>query len=264
MSFGSRVTGPLTGRGTLCLCLAAAIPWLPVVLPLTACLCLVFLRGGSFIALLLGLGSGWYLNHETSKQIWDANYRLSDKLHRATTGQPLVSTQRQTRLHRCRRLPPPQSFTDSLHPPTLRSQPPIDVRSTIASPPARDVLPLETVDADRFMSAPTHSAHHTPATINCSLSLLLSLRGVVLYARMTVGRRRMTRSCDGTRRCGVCTHSSANNCSMHRSYRRRSQPQQIGVAHETRTSEPIYSLQLPYSVSHASVCPRSHLLMPLT
>ena len=48
-----------------------------------------------FAALLLGVGAGWYVQHETSKQIWDANHQLSDTLHRAITGKPLVSIQSQ-------------------------------------------------------------------------------------------------------------------------------------------------------------------------
>jgi len=74
--------------------------------------------GGRFTALLLGVAAGVYLDHETSKQIWDANYRLSDTLHRAATGKPL---------------------------------PTIDVKASVVSPAARDVLPLETVDADKLI-----------------------------------------------------------------------------------------------------------------
>ena len=55
---------------------------------LSSC-CMSFVR----TALLLGAGAGWYLQHDTSQQIWDANYQLSSALHQAATGRPLVSQQ---------------------------------------------------------------------------------------------------------------------------------------------------------------------------
>ena len=113
MSVGGRLTGSLTCHSLCSLCALSSTTTQGM---LTASLSpsvrlSVYARLSPApipTAMLLGVGAAWYMQHETIKQIWDANYQLSDALHRAATGRPLVSIPTASMLIRS-----PRSHTDT-------------------------------------------------------------------------------------------------------------------------------------------------------
>ena len=77
------------------------------------------------------------------------------------------------------------SFAPSIRCHCCFAQPPIDVKATVASPAARDVLPLETVDADKLMSAnQSHSLIQHNNALPHSLHSLCCYTSAITYMSM--------------------------------------------------------------------------------